>query len=158
MREIQLTRGYVTQVDDEDYEELNRFKWHVYTKSSGDAYAVRWAMVKFGDRKRGEKLRIIHMHQQILGIKGGDHRDGNGLNNQRFNLRECNKSQNQMNRRLFKNNTSGYKGVCGSADKWKAQIMVNKKYIYLGIFSSKEDAAEAYAEAAKKHFGEFARP
>jgi len=74
------------------------------------------------------------------------------------NLRECTHSQNLMNGKAYKNNTSGFKGVSWlkHAKKWQAQIMRNKKSTYLGVFKSKTEAAKIYNKAAKKYHGEFA--
>ena len=87
-----------------------------------------------------------------------DHIDRNGLNNQRNNLRDSTRSQNNANRGLNKNNTSGYKGVCWNKQKqkWHARIRVNYKYVQLGLFDNIKDAARAYNKAALKYFGEFA--
>jgi len=74
------------------------------------------------------------------------------------NLREATNSQNQMNRKGFKNNKSGYKGVSfhKKANKWKAQISINNVNTYLGSFDNKEDAAEAYRKASALLHGDFA--
>lgn len=88
-----------------------------------------------------------------------DHEDTNKSNNRFSNLRPANQSQNMGNRGKQKNNTSGFKGVYydKANDKWAATIMVNKRGIGLGRFATREEAATAYDEAAKKFFGEFAR-
>jgi hypothetical protein len=88
-----------------------------------------------------------------------DHRNGNGLDNRRINLRLCTDAQNRANRRLQRNNKSGFKGVFLNAKngKFLAHVQVNKKTFYLGSFVSPIDAAKAYDKAAKLHFGEFAR-
>ena len=87
-----------------------------------------------------------------------DHIDGDKTNNSLSNLREATNSQNQMNRRLGKNNKSGHKGVvrlrCG---KWKAQLAIDKTYLYLGTFSTMEAALAARTIAEIKHFKEFRR-
>ena len=88
-----------------------------------------------------------------------DHKDTNGMNNTWSNLRPATGSQNQGNVGLIGSNTSGYKGVHyhKGAGKWVARIHIDKKEIHLGTFSTPEEAAEAYARAAEKVFGEFAR-
>ena len=87
-----------------------------------------------------------------------DHRNGDGLDNRRSNLRPATNQTNLMNRGPQVNNTSGFKGVIFDkrSDAWRAQIKVDGRYIYLGCLDSKIEAAEAYNEAANKVFGEFA--
>ena len=86
-----------------------------------------------------------------------DHVNGITNDNRIDNLREATASQNQMNAKLSSNNTSGYKGVVYIHDrqKWRAQITLNNKMIYIGIFSTKEAAFEAYKNKAQQLFGEF---
>jgi len=87
-----------------------------------------------------------------------DHRDGDGLNNHRENLRVATHTENIRNARKSSANTSGYKGVRWHkpANKWMAHIGVNGKLIYLGYFADIADAAAAYREAATKYYGDFA--
>lgn len=154
MKSIQLTKGLLALVDDDVYEELSRFNW--YAAASGETfYAVRH--IGTGNRN------VARMHRQILGIDSPsievDHRDGNGLNNQRHNLRIANKTQNQHNRGRQRNNSTGFKGVTFSKrDKcWMAYIKLSGRQRHLGNFDDPRMAALAYDEAARKHFGEFAR-
>ncbi len=88
-----------------------------------------------------------------------DHIDANPENNKISNLREADKTQNGHNRRLGKNNKSGFKGVTKvtQANRWQAAIRLGGKQLYLGCFATPEMAHEAYRAAAKQHFGEFAR-
>ncbi len=78
-----------------------------------------------------------------------DHIDRNPSNNAICNLRRVTKSQNQHNRIEQRNNTSGYKGVtfCKRTGRWRAAIWVNDRPVYLGYFSSPEDASYAYKGA-----------
>jgi hypothetical protein len=150
MKKIPLTQGKFAIVDDEDFEALLQFKWHV-NRHRSTWYAVRW----IGSQK-------IHMHRVITNAPLGmdvDHIDGDGLNNQRSNLRVCSKQENHWNQGLNRNSTSGFKGVVWHkwARKWQAHIRVNGKRLYLGLFNDKTAAARAYNEAATKHFGNFAR-
>jgi hypothetical protein len=101
------------------------------------------------------------MHNAILGRVSGkmtDHRNGITLDNQRHNLRHCTNAENSRNRKLHKNNTSGYKGVSWrkKENKWYTNITVNRKNLHIGGFSCLVKAAKAYDEAARKHFGDFA--
>jgi hypothetical protein len=153
MREIPLTRGKATMVDDDDYERLSKHKWYAF-EDRKTFYACRG--ISF------PKDRTIWMHREIMDTPSGmetDHKDGNGLNNQKYNLRICSRSQNAMNIKIRGDNTSGYKGVYRSTHdtKWVAQIIINSKNIYLGSFENKSMAAIAYNEAAYQYFGEFAR-
>ena len=86
-----------------------------------------------------------------------DHIDNNKTNNRWENLREATNSQNNMNKGVRSDNTSGYKGVYWDSwkHKWRAEIYVNRKKIYLGAYIEIEDAIKAYEEAALKHHGEF---
>lgn len=137
------------EVDDENYENLNKYTWRC--KVGKDTSYARTVI----------KGKTFYMHQLILPYKGGfiiDHKDRNGLNNQRENLRYATNSQNQANIKLSSSNTSGYKGVSWNKrmGKWRVQIRFNLQNIYLGYFNNKEEAAAAYNLAALKYFGEFA--
>jgi hypothetical protein len=156
MKEIQLTQGKVTLVDDEDFEMLNSFNWYAH-KHRSTFYARR------NDHSNG-RHKNVKMHRLILGITDPniiiDHRDTNGLNNQRSNLRVCSNSQNQANRPKRKHSVSVYKGVTTGQTKrketWRAQIKKGDKVIGLGSFNTQEEAAKAYDKAAIEVHGEFA--
>jgi hypothetical protein len=162
MKEILLSRGKVTLVDDKDYEWLNRWKWYCHKRRKPDEfYAAR-------QEKINDKKQTILMHRVILGLTDrliqGDHRNGDGLNNQRYNLRKCNNRQNAGNSKVDvrkkANSTSCYKGVFLNKTRpspWIAQISIYGKSTHLGAFKVEIDAAKAYNEAAIKHFGEFAQ-
>lgn len=154
MKLIQLTRGLYAQVDDEDFEWLNQWKWCAH-KDRYTYYAVR------GVGTNSKDGRIL-MHRLILGLTDnsiyGEHIDHNGLNNQRQNLRPATHSQNMSNKRSKNNATSKYLGVSWykSREKWLATIYKGKKKIFLGYFDCEIDAALAYNNAAKKVHGDFA--
>lgn len=88
-----------------------------------------------------------------------DHKDGNGLNNQRRNLRSATHAQNLYNRGCNKNNHSGYKGVCWDrhVHKWRVYIREKGNLHYLGLFTNKIKAAKHYDKMALRYFGKFAK-
>lgn len=88
-----------------------------------------------------------------------DHIDGDGLNNQRLNLRQSTKSQNNMNTNKGQGYSSKYKGVTWdkARKKWKCGIKINGKQIFIGRFIEEDDAALAYNQKASELFGEFSR-
>ena len=151
---IKLTQGKFAIVDDSDHEWLNQWKW-IAQKSKYCFYAAR--------RKYGGKRKYIYMHRLILDVPVGmvtDHKDGNGLDNRRSNLRSCTQSENMRNQRMQNcQKTSRFKGVIyyRNYKNWRATITVNKKTRFLGYFKNEDDAAMAYDVAAKKYHGEFAR-
>ena len=156
MKEIPLSKGFVAIVDDEDFEELSRYKWHVLLcRKSNSAYANR------SEQVAQKKWRKVQMHRQILNAEKGvqvDHINGDGLDNRRSNLRLCTQEQNLANRRPMKGGSSKYKGVCWVTrlGKWVAQCTWDNKVHYLGAFDEEKEVAEAYDEALKQHRGKFA--
>lgn len=154
MKQIALTKGKFALVDDEDFEKLNSYKWYA-TKNGTKYYAS-----KGGTMLNGKSLKKVYMHRFILNNPTRlvvDHIDGNSLNNQKFNLRQCTKRQNSLNQGKNSNNKSGYKGVCYFKGVFIAQISINKKNTYLGRFKTKDEAYEAYCKACTKYHGEYAR-
>lgn len=154
MKVIYTKKGEEIFVDDEDYEILNKRKWHSHkSSSSGHHLSVVTTLIE-----KGKSPRTIYMHQYIFPWATIiDHIDGNPFNNQKSNLRLCSHLENSRNRKIHRNNQSGYKGVYRVRDKWRAQIRLDKKLVNIGYFLNKEDAAKAYNECARKYFGEFAR-
>lgn len=153
MRIIKLTNGGETIVDDEDFEELNRLKWRRNNK--GYAYSIKYVKLEVG--KYTNKFTLIH---RLLcpNNETTDHINGNKLDNRKSNLRPATRSQNQANRGVQSNNTSGYKGVHYDKlrNKWRARVVLNRKGINLGDFKTPEEAALAYNTKAKELFGDFA--
>lgn len=153
MKEIKLTQGKVTLVDDEDYAELMKHKWCAVI-SNHNTYVVR------GVRKKN-KCYNIFMHRQILKTPKGmvsDHIDRNGLNNQKKNLRICSYAENLWNRGKTSHNSSGFKGVTWSKErsKFKAQIRFKGKQHNLGYFVDPEKAAIVRNAKCRELHGEFA--
>lgn len=108
---------------------------------------------------KGERT---YLHRLVLGLEEGeiaDHRNLNGLDNTRRNLRRATKSQNGMNRGKRKDNTSGFKGVyfCRSSNAWRAEIQAHKVRRKLGRFATPAQAALVYDRAAIRYHGKFAR-
>jgi ribosomal protein S19 len=152
MKEIKLSKGKATMVDDDMFEYLNQWKWYCST----NGYATRLiSSVLNGDKR-------IYMARLIMGNPSGlmvDHIDCNPLNNQKNNLRICTNSQNQWNRK----NTYGkskYIGVSISVFSGKTYYRVNicgnKKKYYLGMYLDEEYAARVYDTKSKELHGEFA--
>jgi len=154
MKEIVMKDTSVILIDDCDYVLLVSNKWHKLTVGNCN-YAATYIVLPDGSRKQELMHRII-----LKPFKGWevDHIDGNGLNNQRGNLRICKHRNNQMNRRKHIIGTSQYKGVSWDKDKqrWRASISVNGKRRRLGSYKKEKDAASAYNKAAKLIYGEYA--
>jgi hypothetical protein len=153
-KQIELTRGFVTVVDDEDFKQLSFFKWYALKGAKG-VYAARRNVP-------GELPTIILMHRLLLNAPDGvevDHIDNDSLNNTRANLRFATKSQNGASTRRFDDTgqVKRTRGIGFYRGKWTASIKVNGKSIYLGRYETEEAAKNAYDAAALKHFGEFAR-
>jgi hypothetical protein len=148
MKQIPLTQGKFALVDDADFDWLNQWKWFF-----NQGYAFR-------TDRTGIKQRSIRMHAFITNTPVGldtDHIDGNGLNNQRDNLRICEHIENCRNVKKHKDGSAKYKGITKRRNYWRALINVNSKFINLGNFNNEEEAARAYDEAAKKYFGSFSK-
>jgi len=139
LKEIELTHGQIALVSEEDYDNLSKYNWYA-VKNKNTYYAYRG--------------KNIAMHREITNCPSGcvvDHKDGNGLNNSRDNLRVCSVAENNRNNTTSKNK-NGYKGIYANGKGWAVKL--GGKYI--GQFKTQELAAKAYDEAAKKEYGDFA--
>ena len=154
-RRIDLGQGEWTLLDEVDYYRFGNLKWSLggYKKN---LYAVS------GIKNKDGNFELVRLHRLIMNPPENlvvDHRNGDGLDNRRENLRLATKSQNLFNSRKRKNTSSQFIGV--SFDKrsglWVAYIGLCRKKIFLGYFKNEIDAAKAYDAAAKIYHGEFAR-
>ena len=153
VKEIELTRGQVTLVDDEDFERVTaQGSWCASWYPKREVYAAIGSV-------DGE---LTLLHRFILTVPPGleiDHKNLNPLDNRRCNLRFCTRAQNSMNRRKQRGvYSSKYKGVSRSPGrtKWTAYIGWNGKKNHLGQFDTEEEAASAYNDMANELFGDFA--
>jgi hypothetical protein len=150
VREIALSRGMIALVDDEDHSRLAAHKWSYHPLG----YAVRQVT-------EGGRPRLLYMHREILQAPQSlevDHRSGDGLDNQRENLRLARRAQNARNQRL-RPHSSQFKGVSWAREtgRWHAAIMVDYRRIYLGSYLTEEEAAVAYDLASRELHGEYGR-
>jgi hypothetical protein len=157
--EIPLTQGKIAVIDDADWELVAPFKWYAQKAPNGRWYARTSAW-----NPETRTTSKLPMHRLLLGVTGYetkvDHRDGDGLNNRRSNIRACTNAENIRNRPKDSVPTSSrYKGVTWSKpnQRWFASICFEGQQIHLGSFRVEEDAARAYNEAATRLFGDFAR-
>lgn len=151
-REIPLTQGHVAIVDDEDYDRVAVFKWAVQRSPQGLLY---------GTRSVYRKSRIpgrMQLHRFVLDAPAGawvDHRNGNGLDCTRGNLRLATPSQNQFNTGPRRGRR--FKGISQHKGRWMAEIKANGVRKYIGRYATEEEAARAYDAVAVVLQGEFAR-
>lgn len=159
MKVIELTKGQVTIVDDEDFEYLAQWRWQLGGSSGerSDGYAFRMSYDQVSKKRKG-----TYMHRVILNPGNGvqvDHINGNRLDNRRCNLRIATGSQNRSNIGPTRFSKTGVKGVCFRVERgsYEAKIGLGRKRIHLGTFKTLEEASMAYNKAAMELHGEFAR-
>ena len=147
-----MANGLYTIVDDDQYDYLNQFKWHI---SNGYAVREHW--------DNGKRQNQIWMHRVINSTPYGyftDHINGNKLDNRKTNLRTVTKSQNAMNYKIRKDNlSSSFRGVQKHklVNKYMARIRKDGKVYYIGLYNTAKSAAEAYNRKAIELFGEYAK-
>lgn len=151
--EIPLTKGKVALIDAADFDLVSRYKWRAFC-SRGNWYAQT-------DLSRsGGRRKTVFMHRLLLGVDGNykvDHRDGDGLNNRRKNIRCATEAQNQMNRKA-RYGASRFKGVSYNAHTrmWLARIVYSQQTACLGHYVTDAMAGLAYDLAAERLFRTFA--
>lgn len=150
---IPLTQGYWATIDVADVHLVEGLSWTPIVRKH-TVYVYR--------KSSSPNPRTVLLHRLVMGDPAGmrvDHRDGDGLNNTRKNLRIATSAQNNRNQRMTERNTSGFKGVSWHKrdQKWRACIHVNNRYVHLGNFSKIEDARDAYANASAEMHQEFGR-
>lgn len=154
MKEIKISQGKTVLVDDWDYEWLSQYKWYLgkSKRKSGDDLYYAWTHQYNG--------HVTSMHRILTNAQPGqivDHRNGNGLDNQRLNLRTCTKAQNARNIKA-RWGRSQYKGVYWHKHrkKWAVEINIGGQRKSLGYYADEIAAARAYDKAALNYFREFA--
>lgn len=140
-------------VDDEDFDELSKYTWHIHNNYGRGFYVQRC----FNDPENWRKVKNATMHRQLLNFPKNpiDHLNKNGLDNRKVNLRICTSGLNRVNSKLNKNNSSGHKNIywCKEVQKWRA--VITGKHIHLGYFSNLTDAIIIVKEKSKELYGEF---
>lgn len=142
---LPLSQGKFAMIDSDDFEKVGRVKWSAQ-KEGKNFYAYR---MMGGGRNR----KIVYLHGAILEIKGVDHRNGNGLDCRRENIRPATaKQQSQAFQRKRPGTSSKFRGVTWhrSASAWQAKISAEGSSFYLGLFKEEIDAARAYDVKAKE--------
>lgn len=143
-------------VDDQDYDRAMAHKWHMF-RTKGLRYACR--NLRRTEGHRGTE----YLHRFILRAPDRkmviDHIDGNGLNNQRDNLRACTQSNNLRNCKRRIDNAAGFKGIHfdKSKNKWTAKLVIKPAEIWQERFDTLDAAKAAYVAAANKYHGQFTR-
>lgn len=151
MKKIPLSQGQFALIDDEDFSIVSQHKWYAYKNRY--TFYVRTNVLNKGIRG------TLLLHRLLLNAKNVeqiDHKDRNGLNNQRNNIRICSASENMINR-IFKNST-GFRGVfkIKKTGRFTGAIQVDKKRVTVGCYATAKEAALAYNNMARKIHGDCA--
>jgi len=152
---IQLTQQQFACVDADAADHLARWNWSACWDKRGKRYYAHRAQWIGGVKRK------IRMHRQVLEKnldREPDHRNRNSLDNRIANLNPATRSEQMCNQGLRRDSSSGFRGISlfAKTGRWRASIQVQGERTFLGYFDSKEEAARAYDEAAKRLHGEFA--
>jgi len=150
---LPLSKGQFATVDVKDYPVASKYRWYAWwSKDTKSYYAIRKVRLPVG------RYKAIPMVNDITGKTRIDHINHDTLDNRRINLRPSNRSEQQCNRRRYKNNTTGFKGVTQNSKTGRFLAGITKNYIHmhLGTFATAEDAYAAYCVAAKELHRDFA--
>lgn len=144
-KKISLGNNQFAIVDDEDFELISKFKWHIQPSSNG---------------REGYAVTKIRMHRIITNAPHGamvDHINGDSLDNRRCNLRLCTNAQNQQNTE-GRGGTSRHKGVSFNkkSGKWLAAFLFEGRRYYCGLWDDEDDAARAVDKKRGEVCGTFA--
>jgi len=154
MKKIPLSQGRFALVDDADYKWLSLHKWTLFPRKDRRGNPL----TPYAYRKEGRKT--VLMHRVIVGAKRGqytDHKNRNGLDNRRANLRICTQRQNNFNRGSKRGSSSQYKGVhwCNRSQRWIAKAHIGGKAYHFYQGTDERKAALAYNAGIKDLHGEF---
>ncbi len=145
--ELRTSKGVVFLIDDEDFDRVTPYKWTLHPK--GYVFTRAWTQGKY---------KTIYMHRLLTQAPPGmqvDHINGNGLDNRKENLRLVTRAQNGQNRKgAPSHSATGVRGVRADKNrprKYRADLTVNGKRVYLGAFRTLEEAEKAAVEGRKKH-------
>lgn len=149
------------EIDDEDLDRVLEYNWRrIINGKSGHIYFGVYYHEKNTAGQR--KTKILYLHRLLLNAPTGmevDHISGNVLDCRKSNLRLCSHAKNCRNQKMNSDNVSGHKGVswCKAGNKWRADIRLNGKLIYLGLYDNLKEASEAYNKKSQELFGEYHR-
>ena len=155
MKLLALYSGGIAAVDDEDFEAVSQYRWRLHQPSHPRTRSARYAVATIDGRR-------VYLHLWLwarwgmLPVPIVEHRNTDGLDCTRINLRAATVAQNNRNRGKLRTNKTGYKGVRKVGSRYRAEITVDNTRRHLGYFTNPIEAARAHDAAAREHHGEFA--
>lgn len=157
---VPLTKGYEAVIDAADAPLVDGRNWSALVVLKKDRTPAK-VYAKTDILMDGRHVTVL-LHRLLMGMKDGltvDHRDGDGLNCRRLNMRDATRRQNSQNRKLSSDSTSGLKGASWDRThgKWQSCIRVDGRKKHLGYFADRAEAAATYAKASAQYHGEFGR-